>query len=77
MNTFMVVKITPNKQVRGRGYINLCFLPTSKRPSLHLGTHLKEELIGYSSDLKVTRVFPILTQAAQTEDGQHFANDQH
>ena len=43
--------------------------------SLHLGTHLKEELIAYCFVLKATMVFPIPTQAVQTEDGEHFAND--
>ena len=43
--------------------------------SLCLGTHLKEELTDYCFVLKVTTVFPIPTQAKQTEDGEHFAND--
>ena len=44
-------------------------------PLIYLGTHLKEELTDYSFILKVARVFPISTQAKQTEDGEHFAND--
>ena len=48
-------------------------MSTPKRPSLSLlGTHLKEELTHYCFILKVTRVFPIPTQAKQTEDGEHF-----
>ena len=50
---------------------------TIEMPSLplHLGTHLKEELNAYCFALKATRVFPISTQAEQTEDGEHLAND--
>ena len=48
-------------------------LSTSKGPSLSsLGTDLKVELTHYCFILKVTRVFPIPTQAKQTEDGEHF-----
>ena len=51
-------------------------MPAPKRPFFFLQfgqaqrTHLKEELFV----LKATRVFPIPTQAEQTEDGEHFAN---
>ena len=40
-----------------------------------LGHSLKVELTDYCFILKVTRVFPISTQAKWTEDGEHFAND--
>ena len=36
---------------------------------------LLEELADYCFVLNVTRVFPIPTQAKQTENGEHFAND--
>ena len=51
--------------------------PTSKMPSLslHLDTHLKEELNVYCFVLKAPRVFPISTQAEQREDGGDFPND--
>ena len=56
--------------------MNLCFLSTSEMPalSLYLGTPLKEEQLT-NFVLKVTMVFPIPTQAKQTEYGEHFAND--
>ena len=44
-------------------------------PLTLLGTHLKEELTDYCLILKVASVFPIPTQAKQTKDGEHFAND--
>ena len=52
-------------------------LYTLKRSALSLlqSTHLKEELTGYYFVLKASRVFPIRTQAEQTKDGEHFAND--
>ena len=34
-----------------------------------------EENPDYCFILKITRVFPIPTQAKKTEDGEHFAND--
>ena len=42
---------------------------------LPLDAHLKKELTDYCFVLKVTRVFPIPTQAEQTDDGEHFAKD--
>ena len=44
-------------------------------PLTSLGHSFEEELTTYSFVLKATRVFPIPTQAEQTEDGEHFAND--
>ena len=44
-------------------------------PLTLLGHSLKVELTDYSFILKVTKVFPIPTQAKQREDGEHFAND--
>ena len=44
-------------------------------PLTLLGHSLKVELTDYCFILKVTRVFPIPTQAKQTEDGEHFASD--
>ena len=77
MNTFIIVNITPTCRKEIVQRINLCFLSTSKRPSfsLYLGTHFKEEVTDYCFIFKVTRVFPIPTQAKQTEHGEHFAND--
>ena len=46
-------------------------------PLTLLGHSLKVELTDYCFILKVTRVFLIPTQAKQTEDGEHFANDQN
>ena len=42
---------------------------------LYFGTYLKEELTDCCFVWKGTRVFPIATQAKQTEDVDHFAND--
>ena len=46
-------------------------------PLTLLGTPFKEELTDYCFTLKVSRVSLIPTQAKQTEDGKHFANDQN
>ena len=42
--------------------------------TLH-GHSFERGLTDYRFILKVTWVFPIPTQAKQTEDGEHFAND--
>ena len=60
INTFIIVNITPTCRQEIVWRINLCFLSTSKRPSLshYLGTPFKEELTDYCFILKVTRIFP-------------------
>ena len=47
INTFIIVNITPTCRQEIVWRINLCFLSTSKRPSLshYLGTYLTEELL--------------------------------
>ena len=47
--------------------------------SLYVRTPFKEEFTDYCSILKVTRVFPYsyTGKVDQTEDSQHFANDQN
>ena len=78
MKTYMIVKVIPYMQVRGSSEDKSMFLVHFKKAftlSLYLGTHLKEELIDYCFVLKVTTVFSVPTQAKQTEDGGHFAND--
>ena len=76
LNTFIIVNITP-MQVRDSLEDKSMLLVHFKKASLslYLGTPFKEELTDYCFILKVTRVFPIPTQAKQTEDGEHFAND--
>ena len=47
-------------------------------PLTLLGTRLTEELLtDYCFVFQVTTVFPIPTQAKQTEDSEHFANNQN
>ena len=43
--------------------------------SFYAGIYLKEQPTDYCFILKVTMVFPIPTQAKETEDGEHFVND--
>ena len=71
MNTFIIVTLPPyvRNSLEDKSKLALSkksFCLTS------FGTNLKEELTDLF--LKATRVFPIPTQAEQTEDGEHFAN---
>ena len=79
MNIFITVNITPiAMQVRDSLENKSMLLVHFKKAfSLTLlgRSYLKEELADYCCFLKVTRVFPIPTQAKQTEDGENFAND--
>ena len=72
MNSFIIVNITPYAidSLEDKSMLALfkqAFPPTS------LGQLLERR--AYCFVLKATRVFPIPTQAEQTEDGEHFAND--
>ena len=55
-----LVNITPICRQEIVYRINLCFLSTSKRPSLslYLDTPFREEVTDYCFILKVTRIFP-------------------
>ena len=80
MNIFIAVNITPiAMQVRdsleNKSMLLVHFKKAFPLTLLGCSYHLKEELADYCCFLKVTRVFPIPTQAKQTEDGENFAND--
>ena len=76
MSTFIIINITPICNSLDNKSTKLASTSKMLSLSLHLGTHhLKEELNAYCFALKTTRVFPISTQAEQTEDAEHLAND--
>ena len=65
-----LVNITPICRQEIVYRINLCFLSTSKRPSLSLyfGTPFREEPTDYYFILKVTRVFPPYSYTGKVVD---------
>ena len=76
MNTLITVNITLYVGKRCLEEKSMLLAHFKKAfPLTLLGHSLKVELTDYCFILKVTSVFPTPTQAKQTEDDEHFAND--